>query len=127
MPSAWHSIVGLLLGRYSGRCRSATSTRLECLVKLRCAIACTLVFGSTLATSQVHAKSKRNGADSRPTATVTSHTSLPIITPGAEKIVVQYVNPLHHQYSLQVSSTSISAPTPPASKGNPTANEEWVR
>jgi len=44
---------------------------------------------------------------------ITSRTALPVSTSGAEKVIVRYINPLHYQYSLQVSSTNISAPAPP--------------
>lgn len=45
--------------------------------------------------------------------TVTARSPLPVITSGAGKIIVKYINPLHFQYSLQVSSANITAPTPP--------------
>jgi len=65
------------------------------------------------------AQSSGNAAPSRKhtrrTAIITSHSALPILTSGPQKIVIEYINPLHFQYSLQVSSTNVSAPTPPAS------------
>jgi hypothetical protein len=84
-------------------------------LKLPYVVVLAMLSGVPFAQSQGQTQSKPNHVDTRPTATVTSHTSLPIATSGAERIVIQYVNPLHYQYYLQVTSTNISAPTPPSS------------
>jgi hypothetical protein len=43
--------------------------------------------------------------------TVGPTTSLPVYTTGSTKIVVQYINPFRFQYSTQVTSTNVNAPT----------------
>lgn len=71
----------------------------------RYAIACVLAFA---AIPMAHAKK------GQPTVIVTSNTALPVVTSGAETLVIKYINPLHYQYSLQVSSTNITAPAAPS-------------
>lgn len=69
------------------------------------AIACVLAFA---AIPMAHAKKGQSAV------IVTSNTALPVVTSGAGTIVIKYINPLHYQYSLQVSSTNITAPAPPS-------------
>lgn len=83
-------------------------------MKLKYVIAVALFFAVPSARPQGQPQAHQRRADTK-TATITSHTALPITTSGAEKIIVQYVNPLHYQYYLQATSSNISAPTPPSS------------
>jgi hypothetical protein len=82
-------------------------------VKTNLCAAIVLIFGVSLGSCPSYGKTGQKGTANRPTAVVTANTPLPIVTSGPQKIVVRYTNPLHFHYSLQVSSTNISAPTPP--------------
>src|SRR5579859_823352 len=77
-------------------------------------IAMALLFGVVVQSAFGQTNSSRKRSKGQSTAVVTSQSPLPIVTSGDAKILVQYINPLHYQYSLQVSSTNINAPTAPA-------------
>lgn len=68
-----------------------------------------LTFNVVIGLSSLPAHARHSHA-----TVVTSRTALPVSTSGAYKIIIRYINPLHYQYSLQVSSTNIAAPAPPS-------------
>jgi len=77
-------------------------------MRLRQQIARAFAFGMIAGLSDVPVEAQKSHV-----TVITSPTALPVSTTGAEKIIIRFINPLHYQYSLQVSSTNINAPSAP--------------
>ena len=78
-------------------------------MKPKCSLAYAFAFNMVIVLSSLPAHARHSHV-----TVITSPTALPVSTSGAEKIIIRYINPLHYQYSLQVSSTNITAPAPPS-------------
>jgi len=78
-------------------------------VRLRYGVTLALAFTMLAAILECPAQPRRTHV-----TVISSRTALPIATSGDQTIVIKFINPLRYQYSLQVSSTNITAPAPPS-------------